>query len=62
MKTLERMADGASEDELQLGREAMESLVEVASRPKVPSRDKMERGYLDGCYDLCHSGHFNCIR
>mmetsp|Transcript_891 Transcript_891/g.1214 ORF Transcript_891/g.1214 Transcript_891/m.1214 type:complete len:144 (-) Transcript_891:752-1183(-) len=22
----------------------------------------MDRGYLDGCYDLCHSGHFNCIR
>lgn len=56
------MADGATDDELRLGRQAMESLVEVASRPKVPSRDKMERGYLDGCYDLCHSGHFNCIR
>jgi len=22
----------------------------------------MDRGYVDGCYDLCHSGHFNCIR
>ena len=23
---------------------------------------KADRGYFDGCFDLCHSGHFNAIR
>lgn len=26
------------------------------------SENKADRGYVDGCYDLCHSGHFNAIR
>ena len=26
------------------------------------SENKVDRGYIDGCYDLCHSGHFNAIR
>lgn len=28
----------------------------------VISHEKTERGYVDGCFDLCHSGHFNAIR
>ena len=28
----------------------------------MPSEEKTDRGYVDGCYDLCHSGHFNCLR
>jgi len=26
------------------------------------SEDKMNRGYIDGAFDLVHSGHFNAIR
>ena len=26
------------------------------------SQEKADRGYVDGCFDLCHSGHFNAIR
>ena len=29
---------------------------------KQPSDQKEDRGYVDGCFDLCHSGHFNAIR
>lgn len=34
----------------------------LSSSLKRPSDQKMDRGYVDGCYDLCHSGHFNAIR
>ena len=29
---------------------------------KALSEDKMNRGYIDGAFDLVHSGHFNAIR
>ena len=29
---------------------------------KKVSQVKRDRGYVDGCFDLCHSGHFNAIR
>ena len=24
--------------------------------------DKLRRGYIDGCFDLCHAGHYNAVR
>jgi cytidyltransferase-like protein len=23
---------------------------------------KLRRGYMDGCFDLCHAGHYNAVR
>jgi hypothetical protein len=23
---------------------------------------RKNRGYLDGCFDLCHAGHYNAVR
>ena len=47
-------------------REATESfaalMAKVDGNSKQPSDVKSDRGYFDGCFDLCHSGHFNAIR
>lgn len=51
-KCVERCYEQLTESVLTNGGEAM----------KEPSENKMDRGYIDGCYDLCHSGHFNAIR
>lgn len=37
-------------------------LAGAESYKKVASQSKPDRGFIDGCYDLCHSGHFNAIR
>lgn len=29
---------------------------------EVGKRRPKTRGYIDGCFDLCHTGHFNAIR
>ena len=34
-------------------------LLEFNEFGKVP---KQSRGYLDGCFDLCHAGHYNAVR
>jgi len=33
----------------------------AASRDQIPQR-KLVRAYIDGCFDLMHSGHYNAIR
>ena len=37
-------------------------MAKVDGDSKQPSDKKSDRGYFDGCFDLCHSGHFNAIR
>ncbi len=55
-----------SPEEEKAALEAFEALVAVSPRDgaakKKVSQDKQDRGYIDGCYDLCHSGHFNALR
>ena len=34
-------------------------LIEFNEFGKVP---KQTKGYLDGCFDLCHAGHYNAVR
>ena len=51
-----------SEQEEQQVQDAFDSLAQAVSGPAQVSQNKHERGYLDGCYDLCHSGHFNAMR
>jgi ethanolamine-phosphate cytidylyltransferase len=29
---------------------------------KEPTFDRPTRGFVDGCFDLMHSGHFNALR
>lgn len=31
-------------------------------QPASPKQKKFKRIYIDGCFDLMHSGHFNAIR
>ncbi|KAF4651810.1 hypothetical protein FOL46_010051, partial [Perkinsus olseni] len=33
----------------------------VLSKPRLPS-GPLVRGYIDGCFDIMHSGHYNAIR
>ena len=65
LKSLAQHGQGLSADEEGISREAFNSLkAEVATNgfTKMASTNKSDRGFIDGCYDLCHSGHFNAIR
>ena len=42
-------------------------LKELAENPElleheIGKKPKKTRGYIDGCYDLSHAGHFNALR
>lgn len=58
-RELLRRADEFKPEEAQLTTDATE-LLQLSCLPSV--QDKSNRGYVDGCFDLCHSGHFNAIR
>ena len=62
MKVLEKQTRGVTEEDIAYAQNLFAQLQEASSQPKVPSEEKTDRGYVDGCYDLCHSGHFNCLR
>jgi ethanolamine-phosphate cytidylyltransferase len=43
-------------------KEDFESFVESFSTPSESVSDNCDRIYIDGCWDIMHSGHFNAIR
>lgn len=64
---LEKFAKGLADEEQSCVERLFSQVTESVEREgvdaaKVPSEDKVDRGYIDGAYDLCHSGHFNAIR
>ena len=48
---------------LQKGKEIFQVLQRLTNCPEeeIPVK-KISRGYVDGAFDLVHSGHFNAIR
>ena len=65
MRALDAQTRGITPEEQAAAQEAFNELsagLIADGGTRAPSQNKLERGYVDGCYDLCHSGHFNAIR
>lgn len=60
-RTLEAQARKLTPEEDKIARSSFDCLMAMANNKQL-SEVKAHRGYVDGCFDLCHVGHFNAIR
>jgi len=63
LETIGQSNAGTNPEVEEQARKAFELLqLKSENSSKLLSHDKSQRGYIDGAFDLVHSGHFNAIR
>lgn len=62
MERLNDQKETHSKEAIAAATEAFTKLKSMVNCPETKVEKQVQRGYIDGAFDLVHSGHFNAIR